>query len=47
MFEVHIQCEECRATCVIQHHLEHHKYEVIEVCPFCGSEEIEIETEEK
>jgi Zn finger protein HypA/HybF involved in hydrogenase expression len=47
MFEVHIQCEECRATCVIQHHLHPDSYEVMHVCPFCGSEEVEVETEEK
>jgi len=40
-----LECCECRASCVIHHDLDEDHYE-IEACPFCGSDQIEHETEE-
>lgn len=46
MVEVTIQCDDCQATCKIQHDLIDTRYEVKDQCPFCGSEEVAMETEE-
>ena len=42
MIIINVQCDECQATCTIEHDLEEKIYEV-ERCPFCGAEDIEIE----
>jgi Zn finger protein HypA/HybF involved in hydrogenase expression len=42
MIIINVQCDECQATCTIEHDLEEKLYEV-EYCPFCGAEDIEIE----
>ena len=44
MIIINVQCDECQATYTIEHDLEEKLYE-IEYCPFCGSEDIEIEEE--
>ena len=40
-----MQCDDCQATCSVEHELDEKLYEV-ENCPFCGGEFIHIEEEE-
>ncbi|MBC8548590.1 MAG: hypothetical protein H8D23_02970 [Candidatus Brocadiales bacterium] len=47
MVEVTIQCDDCQATCKVQHDLSESSYSIIEVCPFCGSDDVDTITEEK
>jgi len=47
MIEVTIQCDDCQAVCKIQHDLIESRYNIIESCPFCGSDDVEISSEEK
>jgi Zn finger protein HypA/HybF involved in hydrogenase expression len=42
MIIINVQCDECQATCIIEHDLEEKSYEVVH-CPFCGAEDIQIE----
>ena len=41
-----MQCDDCQATCSVEHELDEKLYEV-ENCPFCGGEFIHIEEEEE
>jgi Zn finger protein HypA/HybF involved in hydrogenase expression len=43
MIEVTIQCDDCQAVCKIQHDLIESRYEVIEQCPFCGSDDVFVD----
>lgn len=47
MIRVQIQCDDCQATCEVCHDLDENAYELIEVCPFCGGDDIEINTREE
>lgn len=46
MIKVTIQCDNCQAVCAIHHDLIEDRYEVIEQCVFCGSDDVEVEHEE-
>ena len=46
MIIVNMQCDECEATCTIEHDLDEKIYEV-EYCPFCKGEFIQIDVEEE
>lgn len=46
MIIINAQCDECQATYTIEHDLEEDLYE-IEYCPFCGTEDVQIETDEE
>jgi hypothetical protein len=45
MIIINVQCDECHASCTIEHDLDENSYEV-EKCPFCGAVDIDIEIEE-
>jgi len=45
MIIVNVQCDECQATCKVEHDLDEEHYK-IETCPFCGSEDLCIECDE-
>jgi Zn finger protein HypA/HybF involved in hydrogenase expression len=45
MIIINMQCDDCQATCSVEHELDEKLYEV-ENCPFCGGEFIHIEEEE-
>jgi len=47
MIEISIECDECLASCVIQHELDEDHYEIQEQCPFCGSTNVCIECDEE
>jgi|TARA_B110000495_G_C22917948_1_gene536242 Zn finger protein HypA/HybF involved in hydrogenase expression len=44
MIIVNVQCDECQATCTIEHELETDVYKVT-TCPFCHSDAIDIDEE--
>lgn len=46
MIIISVQCDECQATCTVEHNLDEELY-TIEVCPFCGSEDVEIIVDEE
>ena len=41
-----MQCDDCQATCTIEHELDEKLYEV-EHCPFCAGEFIHTDVEEE
>ena len=47
MIEVTIQCDDCQAVCKIQHDMIESRYDIEELCPFCGSDDVAVETEER
>jgi Zn finger protein HypA/HybF involved in hydrogenase expression len=46
MIIINVQCDECQATCTIEHDLDDNLYE-IDKCPFCQSEDIQLDVEEE
>jgi Zn finger protein HypA/HybF involved in hydrogenase expression len=46
MIIINVQCDECQATCTIEHDLDDKLYE-IERCPFCQGEDIQIDIDEE
>jgi len=47
MVKVHIECDDCLASCSIHHELEESLYELTEVCPFCGSDDVIVVYDEE
>ncbi len=46
MIIINVQCDECQATCTIEHDLDDDLY-VVEICPFCRSEDVSIDVDEE
>ena len=46
MIIINVQCDECQATCTIEHDLDDDLY-TIEVCPFCNSKDIDVDIDEE
>tara|TARA_Y100000758_G_C16020630_1_gene411003 strand:- start:328 stop:474 length:147 start_codon:yes stop_codon:yes gene_type:complete len=46
MIIINVQCDECQATCTIEHDLDDELYEIT-VCPFCQGEDIQIDIDEE
>ena len=44
MITTNVQCDECQATCIIEHQLDDDVYKVVS-CPFCSGSDIHTDTE--
>lgn len=42
MTSIDVQCDECQATCTIEHNIDDDVYKVHH-CPFCGSKHIDMD----
>lgn len=47
MIEVTIQCDDCQAVCKIQHDMIETRYTIENACPFCGSEDVVMDIEDR